>query len=246
MTKKTKTYYDHSKEAVKPIAQRKATIEGRGGDLRTVRRHHLDPTLQQNLLDKMTSEGKFVSPYKTYKGYWGATEALARLGTNQFHPMSEVIKSFQECMSDEASKNKHGQTAWDQFKNKKPRSKKRGLDYLGRLLQNIAVLQRIGGDDPYGLKLVQVGACIDIKADEHGSPLVCLRTDIPEGEPVAPINEMKKRDCPRSVESVPSRISFPTLVAATKRRRKDIPASVTPAVSPSESVQEVNPVSEKV
>lgn len=238
-TSKRKTYYDFVKEAQKPISERKATVEGRNGELRPIRRHHLDELPQSALLKRMESEGKFISPYKSPGGYWGATEALSKLGANEYHPIANVLKAMQEIMS--ADQDKAGKTAWERFKGKRPKSRKNGLDWFGRVIQNLSVLQRIGGDDPYGLKLVQVGACIDLKPDEHGSPMARLRTGIPKGEAVVPVNELKLRHCARSVESIPSQISFPSAPATSKRRsRSETNETVSPETIPvSENVSAV-------
>lgn len=206
--KSRKTYYDFIEQAAKPILEREPLVDARGGTLKAIRRHHLDEVSQKKILDQMEAEGKFVSPYKQFGGYWGAIQSLAVLGSDKFHPVSEVIKSYQAVMSDEASKDVIGRTAWERFKDKNPRSKKNGMDWLNRILQNMNVLQRLGGDDPYGLKLAQVGACVDLMADEHGTPLIRLRVNIPAGEPVVPINKLKQRNCPKSVESIPSKVIF--------------------------------------
>lgn len=229
--KSRKTYYDHAKEASKPISERKLTIEGRGGK-RSVRRHHLDPKTQTELLKQMETSGQFLSPYKAFGGYWGATAALAKLGPNEFRSTAEIVKSFEAVMSDESSRDKAGRTAWERFKNKRPRSRKNGLDWFGRILQNLTVLQRIGGDDPYGLKLAQVGACIDLKHDEGGQTLVRLRTGIPKGQPVAPLNEIKQRNCVRSVESIPSQIVFTGKESAKRRAAKRAAPKSAPKATP--------------
>ncbi len=234
------TYYDFVGEAQKPISERKATVSGRNGAMRPIRRHHLEESSQSELLNKMAIEKRFISPYKAPGGYWGATEALSRLGVNEFHPIADVLKSMQDVMSSAETKDESGKTAWERFKDKRPRSRKNGLDWFGRVLQNLNVLQRIGGDDPYGLKLVQVGACVDLKADEHGSPMARLRTGIPKGEAVVPLNELKERNCARSVESVPSLISFSSPPGGAKRRRRSVESSAESKGAPSETF----PVSE--
>lgn len=205
---KKKTYYDHAKEASKPIAERKETITGRNGQKRAVRRHHMSMKIQTEFLQQMQESGKMPSPYKRYTSYWGVTSALSDLGENQWHSPADILKAMEARMSHEDSKDKRGKTAWDRFKGRKARSKDRGLDYVGRLIQNLNVLQRLGGDDPYALKLAQLGACIDIRPTDKKMPQAMLRTGITKGDPVIPINEMKKRKCTRSIESVPSQICF--------------------------------------
>jgi hypothetical protein len=201
------TYYNHVSEAAKPISKRKETIVGRNGKARCVRRHHLPFHIQTQFLQKMIAENRFFSPYKEYTSYWGITTSLALLGENEYHHPSKVLKKLSEIMSNDESRDETGKTAWDKFRNRKSRSSE-GLDYVGRVLQNCNVLQRLGGDDPYGLKLVQLGACIDIKNGENDIPLLRLRTGVPKGEDVIPYNDTKKRKCAKTVDSMPSQISF--------------------------------------
>jgi len=216
--KSRRTYYDFVEEAAKPISDRIAMIKARSGKLRAVRRHHLDVRQQRDIFERMNKEGRFISPYKEFGGYWGATQALSELGTGEFHSVSEIIKSYQKVMSGDSSKDKSGRTAWDRFKNKRSRSQLNGLDWYGRILQNYNVLQRLGGDDPYGLKLAQIGACIDLKKDDSGDPMVRLRVNIPAGEPVIPINELKQRHCDKSVSSIPSQILFGETLSSSRRK----------------------------
>jgi hypothetical protein len=191
-----KTYYDAIREQMK----NKDVGEVEKPD----RKHHLDAKDQLFFMQKMEVVGKFVTPYQEYGAYWGGTEALIRCGAGEFHPIARVLKVFEDCMTEPSSKDKHGRTAWDVFKNKPSRNRKKGLDSYGRFLQNFNVLQRIGGKDPYGLKLAQLGACVDMKLDEYGAPMIRLRAGIPRGTPVSPQNEIKKRHCEKAVSSIPS------------------------------------------
>ncbi len=208
MTVSQKTYYDHVGEASKPISERKEVILGRNGTKRSVRRHHLSMQVQVEMLRKQVETGKFVSPYKQFTSYWGVTQALADLGENEWHSPADLFKAVERRMSHDDSKNEGDKTSWERFKGRPSRSRERGLDYIGKLLQNLNVLQRLGGMDPYGLKLAQLGACIDLKPTEKGLPMARLRTGIPKGEPVQPLNEIRRRKGRRGVESVPSQISF--------------------------------------
>lgn len=208
MTSNKMTYCDHIGEAALPISKRRATIKGRDGKMQSVRRHHLDQVKLADIHKEMEISGKFVNPYKKYFGYWAIAESLSKLGVNQYHPIAAVIGAMKESLSEPESLDKAGRTGWDRFVDKTPKSRSNGLDWFGRITQNLNVMQRIGGMDPYALKLAQVGACIDLKADEHGQAMVQLRTGIPKNEPVVPVNELKRRKCVRSVSSLPSMASF--------------------------------------
>lgn len=207
LDKNRDVYADHAAEASKPISERSAVIKGRNGDL-VPRRHHLKAEEQEALLKEIATAGRFKSPYKRYGAYDGAVEALSRMGENESHLVGQVLEEFQNVMSDDASKNKTGKTAWERFESKPARSQKCALDHMGRFTQNLQILQRMGGDHPYGLKLAQLGGCIDILQGEKGQQLIRLRTGIPRGDEVKPINEFKKRKVLKSRESYPSGVIF--------------------------------------
>jgi len=214
-TENRETYFHHVNEASKPISERMSVSQGREG-LLPPRRHHLLPEQQDALLRIIEKEGSFRSPFKKFGAYDGLIASLILLGENENHGLGDVLTMFEKYMSGDDSKDSNGFTAWDRFRNKKSRSQKTGLDYVGRLRQNIAVLQRMGGEHPYALKLAQLGCCVDITKGKQGEFRVCLRTGIAEGLPVSPINEFKSRDCPRSISSIPSRIRF----SGTTKRSK--------------------------
>ena len=212
MTKKTtekgkETYLDHAAEASRPISQRKPVSQGRQGTL-PPRRRHLLPDQQDELLKRMADDGGFVSPYKRFGAYDGLVMALARLGENESHALGQVLGEFERYMSDEDSKDGRDRTAWDRFRDKKSRSEKTGLDHMGRLKQNVTVLQRMGGEHPYALKLAQLGCCVDIMKGERGEFRVRLRTGVPIGDDIVPKNEFRSRDCPRSVMALRSQMRF--------------------------------------
>ena len=200
-------YSDHVDEASKPISQRASVVVGRLGTL-PPRRHHLTVEDQERLQASAEKEGRFISPFKKFGAYDGVIEALSRLGEGETHILGQVLGEFEAYMSDSVSKDKRDRTAWERFRDRKARSKNSGLDHMGRFQQNIQVLQRLGGDHPYGLKLAQLGCCIDILKGDKGQQLVRLRTRISRGDEVKPLNEFKTRKCSRSRESYPSMITF--------------------------------------
>lgn len=212
-------YEDGIEEASKPIADRKACFYTRSGEMKAPRRHHLRPEQHQVLLDRMTTSGHFVSPFTKYGAYDGVVEALVRLGENEAHLFGDVVEEVEKYLSEDESKDKGNRTAWEKFRDRRARSMRAGKDHIGRIMQNITVLQRIGGVDPYALKLSQLGACIDVLKDERGAPLIKLRTGIPEGDHVVPMNETKKRQCsrPSGVNFLVSRRFFPDAKSVTSK-----------------------------
>lgn len=206
-TAKKESYFAHADEASKPVTERRTVASSRGGT-QVIRRHHLLPDRQDKILAEMEESGHFVSPFKRYGAYDGLVMSLARLGENETHMLGDVLREFEAYMSAEESKDGRSRTAWEKFKGKKPRSESTGLDYVAKVRQNANVLQRMGGAHPYALKLAQLGSCVDILRGEDGAFSLRLRTGIPSGAAITPLNEFKQRECSRSVDSIPSRIRF--------------------------------------
>lgn len=231
-------YEDGVSEASKPIVERQACFAARGGKMKAPRRHHLTPSKQVALLQQIENEGRFVSPFTRYGAYDGVVESLVRLGENESHLFGDVVEEIEKYLSEEASRGKSQRTAWEKFRDRRPRSETSAKDCPGRIMQNILVLQRIGGADPYALKLSQLGACIDVLKSPEGAPFIRLRTGIASGGHVVPINEMKKRKCPRpsGVDYLISRKVFQDGVAKSDvlaESKEDIHESVQDVSGPS-------------
>lgn len=119
----------------------------------------------------MSKSGKhFFNPYR--RGiYYYQVQSLFMLGANQWHSLSDIIAKLEEYMSGivlkKTSSKRYGcNTAWDQFKGKKSReSSVMSKDYIGRVQENFVMLQRLSCFHPYGYKLHQVFAAIDIKRE---------------------------------------------------------------------------------
>ena len=71
--------------------------------------------------------------------------------------------------------------------NRIPRNKFSGQDVTGKIIQNALVLQRIRGLHPYGRKISDLCACIDIKKD-NGVIYFRLNTQFAKQEDVKPFN----------------------------------------------------------
>lgn len=197
------TYYSHAGEADMPIRQRPESVEGRGGDKRKLRRHHMFRGQMDQLVERMREQGRWVCPFNPPKAYWGVVEALYQLGPNKRHLFGEVYAKMREVMSQDQYKDAAGRTPWEKFDGKLNRSSTTGKDSFDRIMQNMRVLQRLGGENPYGLKLAQVGACINLYGTKS-KPFVELRIGIPSGDDVSPVNDARERNYPKSVYAVPS------------------------------------------
>lgn len=205
MAKERTLYLDQAHLANVPVSQRVEVPNGRQGANRKVRRHHLLPAKVLSLRQEMTNKGRFISPYGANRLYSLIVDSLIGLGENEAHNIGAVFKKFREIASDQATIKKQ-MTAWDRFTNKKARNELTHRDALARFCANIEVLQRLGGNHPYGLKLAQLGACIDILVDKNNKEIlfVKLRTNIPEGSDVSPINENRKRQYTKTCNAVKS------------------------------------------
>lgn len=204
MAKKTKQLYmDVAGHANTPLSARKKVVNGRGGEHKAPRKYHLKAEKLIELRRKMAEVGHFVSPYGANRLYSFIIDSLVILGIGKPHPISVVYKKFQEVASKPETM-KNGKTAWQRFIERECRNADTGRDEFTRFIQNIEVLQRLGGNNPYGFKLAQVGACIDIVVDVSGQVKVQLRTGIADGDPVHPLNTNRKRKYTKTVDSIPA------------------------------------------
>lgn len=193
MAKQRSLYLDKAQFANVPLSERKQVIVGRAGQRRVVRRHHLMPSQIALIKARILQTGRFVSPYGANRLYTLMIDSVAALGENQVHGIGEVFAKFREIANDPCTLRGH-KTAWDRFSKREARNEKTHRDALARFVANLEVLQRLGGDHPYGLKLAQLGACIDLLIDKQTKIIqVRLRTNIVDGAAVIPVNENRKR-----------------------------------------------------
>lgn len=189
----SKFYADHIVEASKKIKNRTDTITKKDGTMTKVRRHHLSLEDQKKFIEMSEEEGRLVSPYRRGGGYWGIVETLSQLGANQEHSFGAFWDKFIEVMSDKDLPQKNGQTPWQVF-SERPRRAVNGKSVIEKTHQNIRVLQRLGGTNPYGMKLAQLAACIDVLGTVKDSR-IRLRINIPHGSDIVPLKETS-RACP--------------------------------------------------
>jgi hypothetical protein len=182
-------YSDHIGAAVLPIGERPASVVSRKGEMAKIRCHHISQTDQAQLRLESLQSGRFISPYRKKSVYWGIVETLSLMGENEEHAFDIFWQRFVEIMSDDSLKDDSGKTPWDNFSNRPLRSRITGKNVVEKVHQNIRVLQRLGGANPYGLKLAQLNACIDVLGAKKNIRL-CLRTGITDGQGVSPIREI--------------------------------------------------------
>lgn len=148
-----------------------------GTVVKSVRSYSLSEDEVVMLKDDWKATGKFPSPYKRKGPYRAIVESLSVLGVNEWHSFLNLRNKMREIMSMMVSAN--GNNAWDVFNNRAQRSKFTGKDLTGKIIQNAMILQRIGGQHCYGIKLKQLGASVHIKK-ENGVLLFKLDTGTTE------------------------------------------------------------------
>tara|TARA_Y100000310_G_scaffold344948_2_gene460697 strand:- start:4857 stop:5510 length:654 start_codon:yes stop_codon:yes gene_type:complete len=152
-------------EAEKPASERRK-VHLSNGCIRTIRKYHLTDDELSLYWTKREALGTFLNPLDRSGAYKAQIEVLIILGANKWHSYLTAFKKLREIMK--TMKSVRYKNAWDAFINKKPIKRNGRLpggskDAGGRMRQNYEGLQRYEGRHPFGCKLKQVFACIDIK-----------------------------------------------------------------------------------
>lgn len=196
-------YQDVAAQADLPLAQRKAVVVGRNGKSVVPRCYHMKGEKLAAQQAAIVASGRFVSPFRRGGAYWGVTEALSLLGVNQRHLFKDVMDRMQEVMSADSTKDRSGNSAWAKFTGRQPKNPKNARDIVGKILQNIEVLQRLGGNHPYAYKLAQLGACINVfKMDSEGTQGIYIELKTDGDGALAPINERRDRRSKKAIVNV--------------------------------------------
>jgi len=209
MSEVQKEYNDKLKKEVEKDINTRVEITNRRGNIVLPRKHHMterdvDKLKKRfdNIVKDVSEETKkkagerFFNPYRQAGIYFGCVQSLYLLGSNEWHECSKVFVKISEIMS--LVFDRYGRSSWEKFINKLPRQlggvySVTSKDEYGRIQQNFKVLQRLGGIHPYGLKLAQVGACIDIKREKDGRYWYRLNTSFDDGsKPIYDISAYPK------------------------------------------------------
>ena len=208
-------------EVEKSIKDRQEVINRRGKKVQ-VRKQHMTEKQLDKFKALFTEETKDVSKevkkaagiyfYNGYrdKGIWRAQiQTLYLLKANEWHSYNVVMKKLAEVASKKIGKN--GENIWENFSKKSERQNAVFTrDLIGRIQHNYKQLQRITSLNPYGLRLAQVGSCIDIKRDKDGIYFYRLNTkhwntEIENIKPVLDSNEYKENKKKMRVRVVPQK-----------------------------------------
>lgn len=157
--------------------------------------HILSEEEIERLKEEYAKTGIMPNPHN--KGFYHyLIETMKALGTNNLFSLSQVRKKFKEITSSEKTVNHTGKTFWIRFLEKAPKNKYTAMSWDQKFDQNVEVLQRLGGNTPYGQKLLQLGTkvlntrgcTIDIYKTELGEKMIMLNTNNDY-----PINKFKKQ-----------------------------------------------------
>jgi hypothetical protein len=177
------------KEAEKPGFRREAIVHSPRGAWRVPRKYHLTDKELGVLVRGWRKTGIFPNPYSRNGVIHCIVQALINLGINRFHNFL-VVKGELQVLMEGVNSARH-RNLWDAFVGRRPRNKMTAMDVNGRILQNIKMYQRLHGNHPYGMKLQQVRACLDIVKGLDSSPSIRLNTMFHRVSKVKPINEFK-------------------------------------------------------
>jgi len=159
----------------------KTEIVNKRGKIKTLRKFHMTPeemirNRKKWLVDvksvdkdiRSKSHRHFFNPYR--RGiYYYQIQTLYLLGANEWHSFPDILSKLESYTSDiplsVAAIKKYGyKNAWDKFKGKSKREcGVRCRDYMGRIMENFELCQRLSMSNPYGYKLHQVCSAIDVK-----------------------------------------------------------------------------------
>lgn len=120
---------------------------------------------------------KFFNPYRSKGVYYAQIQALYLLGANEWHPYNDVRDKMREYASGVKIVRRDGiaarhTNAWAEFEKKtsKPNTVT-SKDLFGRINENMIFFQRLSKLHPYGYKLRQAFAAVDIKrVSQEGFP----------------------------------------------------------------------------
>jgi len=191
MANKQRKYKEVLPQAHKPMKERKATVKGRDGSLRKARNYAMDDGEARKLRAQFRKTGEFPNPFRKAGAYQAFVQSLIDLGVDKRHTFSAVKKQMTKLMKAHKPK-EDGPNGWDAFQSPSNGKPDVGKDVNGRIIQNAEVLQRLTGYHPYGWKLSQLHACIDIHEGKGGQRMFSLNTTAKSQDAVSPVNEFRR------------------------------------------------------
>lgn len=198
MTDVVKNYKDIEKSVEKDKGERKDITNRRGNVVEPRKYHMTDAQIDKgrerwlegikgvpgSIRNKCNSN--FFNPYRANGSYYGGVQALFLLGSNEWHRQSEIRDKMLEDMSTRSSSTNR-LNSWEKFSTRGGREGAASTkDLMGRIVQNFRTLQRLGGVHPYGWKLKQMLASVDVQRGVDGVWYFKLNTTWKDIESVKP------------------------------------------------------------
>ena len=119
------------------------------------------------------------------------------LGKGEWHDLKSIMNKLEEIMSFISCSRYPFMTEWDIFRGKLPRKNSmKSKDEKGRVQENMLLLQRLGRLHPYGYKLRQACAAIDLKIIQKKDLLLYFYrlSSYPTFEEALPIRDFEEFD----------------------------------------------------
>lgn len=160
-----------------------------------VRAYHIDDQKLNEMKMSYNETGIFPIPYRQGGIYHATIQSLINLGPNKWHSFICLKQQIMKVMkSNFISEN---ETSWDKFCNKISFNGKTKAqwDINTRIQSTIKIMQRLGGLNPYGYKLRQLNACIDLSVSTDAiikKPNVRLNTLFDNFQSVSPLKTPHK------------------------------------------------------
>ncbi len=200
--------YNDIREEVGKKSQKRSKVINRRGNAVVVRKYHLtqeqikkcqkrfEITIENVPEDiKKKAHPNFCNPYRQMGVYYAEIHALYLLGANEWHKYMDLQDKVCEYMDNIITKHEdpvtqENLTAWEKFFRRTSKTNSSfSKDIMGKIHDNLRLCQRLKGLHPYGLKLKQFCAAVNIKRDEKGMWYYQLATYDKE-EKVVPIYDI--------------------------------------------------------
>ena len=202
MTDVVKNYADIKDSVEASLGERKEIVNRRGNIVKPRKYHMTEDQLSkgrkrwsESIKDvsdeiKQKVHADFFNPYRANGSTYGGVQALYLLGANEWHSFGSVRGKMQEDMSSrKSSTNKYN--SWEMFAYRGAREGAASTkDLMGRIVQNFRTLQRLGGVHPYGYKLKQLLATVDVRREADGIWYFRLNTSWTSIDDVAPFYDI--------------------------------------------------------
>lgn len=195
--------YSEIRESVEQTFRERADIMNRRGKIIIPRKYHMtaDQFLKArdswherviDVSDEVMGKAgtEFFNPYRANGAFYGGIQALFLLGANEWHQYGYVRGKMQDDMGTRKSPT-NKRTSWEMFAFRSAREGAASTkDLMGRIVSNFRTLQRLGGLSPYGFKLKQSMATVDVRRAADGIWSFRLNTSWTSFESIKPFYDI--------------------------------------------------------